>query len=78
MKCRSGMLLVLCVAYMSMGAALPGKAAGNDPPVQDGVEVAMQAGVTGVNQQEPASLALRLEVRQHIEVIGILVIIGLA
>ena len=61
MKCRSGMLVVLCIAYMSMGAPLPGNASGNGPPAKDGVEVAMQAGVTGGNQQEPASPALRLE-----------------
>ncbi len=61
MKCWSGMLLVLCVAYMSMGAPLPGKAAGSGSPAKDGVEVAMQADVAGGNQQEPASPALRLE-----------------
>ena len=61
MKCWSGMLLVLCVAYMSMGAPLPGNASGNGPPAKDGVEVAMQVGVTGGNQQEPASPTLRLE-----------------
>lgn len=61
MKCLSGILLVWCVAYMSMGAPLPGKASGNDLLANEGVGMAMQAVVTEVNQQEPASPALRLE-----------------